>query len=125
MNELISIFTNVVKNNYLNFKGRARRKEYWMYMLGFGIIYVVLMILMTIFGLLSSTLASIFGFIFGIVFLVLAIPSIALGFRRMQDVGKPGWFMFIPIYNIILAVTEGTRGDNEYGPDPKAQERGF
>jgi len=55
-----------------------------------------------------------------IVTLPLIIPSIAVGVRRMHDVGKSGWFILIPIYNLILAATEGDKGDNQYGPDPKA-----
>ena len=47
------------------------------------------------------------------------LPSIAVGIRRMHDVGKSGWFILIPIYNIILAATEGQAGGNEYGEDPK------
>lgn len=49
------------------------------------------------------------------------IPGIAVLVRRMHDVGKSGWFALIPIYNIILAMTEGDSGDNAYGPDPKAE----
>jgi len=49
------------------------------------------------------------------------IPSIAVAIRRMHDVGKSGWFCLIPIYNLILAVTEGQKGDNQYGPDPKTE----
>jgi uncharacterized membrane protein YhaH (DUF805 family) len=37
----------------------------------------------------------------------------------MHDIGKSGWYSIIPIYNLILLVREGDRGDNEYGPDPK------
>ncbi|MNG40685.1 hypothetical protein D3C84_1293850 [compost metagenome] len=37
----------------------------------------------------------------------------------MHDVGKSGWFILIPIYSLILACTEGDKGTNEYGPDPK------
>ncbi len=48
------------------------------------------------------------------------IPGIAVAVRRMHDVGKSGWFVLIPIYNIILACTNGNTGDNEYGEDPKA-----
>jgi len=47
---------------------------------------------------------------------------IAVGVRRMHDVGKSGWFVLIPIYNFILAVTEGEKGDNQYGDDPKAEQ---
>jgi hypothetical protein len=35
-------------------------------------------------------------------------------------VGKSGWFLLIPIYNLIVACTKGDAGDNEYGEDPKA-----
>ena len=38
----------------------------------------------------------------------------------MHDVGKSGWFLFIPIYGLVLACTEGDRSENEYGADPKA-----
>ena len=50
------------------------------------------------------------------------IPSIAVGIRRMHDVGKSGWFLLIPIYNFILAVSDGEVGENQYGSDPKNQE---
>jgi uncharacterized membrane protein YhaH (DUF805 family) len=40
----------------------------------------------------------------------------------MHDVGKSGWFVLIPIYNFILAITEGNKGENEFGPDPKTVE---
>lgn len=48
------------------------------------------------------------------------IPSIAVGVRRMHDVGKSGWFLIIPIVNIALALTDGEKGVNQYGPNPKA-----
>ena len=41
----------------------------------------------------------------------------------MHDVGKSGWFILIPIYNLVLAVTEGDKGANEYGEDPKEKEK--
>ena len=96
--------------NYATFSGRARRSEYW---------YFVLFNVIISFG---------FGFVCGLIqvpqlaslyTLAMLIPSIAVGVRRMHDVGKSGWFLLIPIYNLILACTEGTNGDNEYGPDPK------
>ena len=48
------------------------------------------------------------------------IPSLAVAVRRMHDVGKSGWYMLIPIYSFILAITEGEKGTNQYGPDPKS-----
>jgi len=56
------------------------------------------------------------GTIYG---LVVLIPGIAVAIRRMHDVGKSGWFILIPIYNLVLAVTPGIIGENQYGSDPK------
>jgi len=101
-----------VLQNYATFSGRARRKEYWMFVL-FNTIFA--------FG---------FGFVCGLIgvpdlanlyTLAILLPSIAVGVRRMHDVGKSGWFLLIPIYNFILAVTEGEKGENQYGQDPKVE----
>lgn len=62
------------------------------------------------------------GFLETIYSLGVLIPAIAVGVRRMHDVGKSGWFLLIPIYNLVLAVTEGEVGENQYGPDPKNPE---
>ena len=67
-------------------------------------------------GLFPEAEQSIFGNIY---FLAVLIPSIAVGIRRMHDVDKSGWFILIPIYNLILAITDGTKGANRFGPDPK------
>ena len=40
----------------------------------------------------------------------------------MHDVGKSGWFLLVPIYSLILACTDSEAGDNQYGPNPKAEE---
>lgn len=99
-----------VLQNYANFSGRARRAEYWNFLLINIIISVVLM-LVTAKGESKILYLLYRVFIF--------IPSLAVGVRRMHDVNKSGWFLLIPIYNLILACTEGTQGDNDYGTDPK------
>ncbi|MEH0157435.1 DUF805 domain-containing protein [Limibacter armeniacum] len=99
-----------VLQNYAVFSGRARRSEYWYFVL-FNVIFTfVLMGLDVTLGL---------GFLNSLYSLVVLVPSLAVGVRRMHDVGKSGWFFIIPIYNLILAVSEGEQGDNEYGSDPK------
>lgn len=55
-------------------------------------------------------------YLFGIL-----IPSIAVSIRRMHDVGVSGWYILVPIYSFILAFTEGEKGENKYGPDPKVE----
>lgn len=105
-----------VLKQYAVFNGRARRKEYWMFFL-FNIIIV--MILGFIEGIANINPTSDDSILASIYQLAILIPSIAVGVRRMHDVGKSGWFLLIPIYNFILAVTDGDKGSNEYGADPK------
>jgi len=96
---------------YATFSGRARRSEYWYFAL-FNVIIAIII------GFISGIMGT--SVLYNIYSLVVIIPSIAVGVRRMHDVGKSGWFLLIPIYNLILACTEGTKGENEYGADPKA-----
>ena len=103
-------YLKVVRDNYANFNGRARRKEYWMFVLfnmiiSFGIGFVSGL---TSFELLSSVYS-----------LAVFIPSLAVAIRRTHDAGKSGWFILIPIYNFILLVTDSESGDNAYGAYPK------
>lgn len=105
--------------NYANFKGRARRSEYWYFVLFYFIIYILVAFISGLLSNISEMLSAIFILIFA---LGMLIPTIAVAVRRMHDVGKSGWFMLIPIYSLILAVTEGDKGPNEYGPDPKNPE---
>ncbi len=100
-----------VWKNYANFNGRARRKEYWMFILFNAIISYGLQALVFV----DESLALLSG----LYSLAVLIPSIAVAVRRMHDVGKSGWFLLIPIYNLILAATNGDEGSNEYGVDPK------
>ncbi len=101
-----------VLQNYAGFSGRARRSEYWYFFL-FNLIFSFTA------GFVGGLLdVKILGMLYS---LAVLIPSIAVGVRRMHDVGKSGWFLLIPIYNLVLAVTEGEKGENQYGADPKAE----
>ena len=106
-------YLKVVKDNYANFKGRASREEYWMFVL-FNFIFLIALsfIEVFLFGLYSSILSDLYV-------LALLVPSIAVGIRRMHDTGKSGWFLLIPIYNFILAVTQGESNSNKYGEVPE------
>lgn len=52
----------------------------------------------------------------------LLMPLLGVGIRRMHDLDKSGWFSLIPIYNLVLASTDGTKGPNRFGPDPKTSD---
>ena len=122
-------YLKVMRDNYANFSGRARRREYWMYVLVQSIIMIGLMILDSVLGL-DFELQGIslgYGYLYLIGLIVHFIPSLAVVVRRLHDVGKSGWFYFIfliPIIGIIwlliLYCTEGQKEDNKWGPDPKA-----
>jgi uncharacterized membrane protein YhaH (DUF805 family) len=92
-----------VLQNYATFTGRARRSEYWYFFLFNIIIAIVLGITG---GMMKTTIVS------NIYSLAVLIPGIAVGVRRMHDVGKSGWYLLIPFYNLILALTEGNSFDN-------------
>ncbi|WP_221391287.1 DUF805 domain-containing protein [Dyadobacter sp. NIV53] len=111
----MNYFIKVLKN-YAVFTGRARRSEYWYFFLFYIIISIAVAFLDSMLGSKMANGSGILGSVLTIAFL---IPSIAVGVRRMHDVGKSGWYIIIPIYNLILACTEGVKGSNEYGPDPK------
>lgn len=108
-----------VLRKYAVFNGRSRRKEYWMFFLFSMIICIIIGIVEGIVGLFPERDSSLFANIYS---LAILIPSIAVGVRRMHDVDKSGWFLLIPIYNLILACTNGTEGENRYGDDPKSVE---
>lgn len=63
--------------------------------------------------------AIVIGYIYG---LVMFIPSLAVQIRRTHDSNKSGWFILVPIYNLILLFLKGTEGDNKYGPNPNVNE---
>lgn len=98
-----------VLKKYAEFSGRARRKEYWM----FFVFNIIISIALSLVG--SKAVFSVSN-VYG---LAVLIPSLAVGFRRMHDVNRSGWYIFIPIYNLILACSDGIKGDNKYGCDPK------
>jgi len=116
-------YLKVVRDNYANFSGRARRKEYWMFVLFNFIIGFILGLIDGVLGISSydaeySILANIYSW-------AVAIPTIAVAIRRVHDVGKSGWYMLIPFYNFILVVTDSEPGNNQYGPNPKTQRAEF
>jgi uncharacterized membrane protein YhaH (DUF805 family) len=110
-------------SQYADFNGRARRKEYWMFIL-FGFIFgVVAGIIDATFGTLNYELGI--GLIGGILSFALFIPSIAVSVRRLHDIGKSGWMLLIAVIPIIgsiwlfiLYISDSTEA-NSYGENPK------
>jgi uncharacterized membrane protein YhaH (DUF805 family) len=123
--------------HYADFNGRARRREFWSWFLFIWIMLFVLMYLDTVLDLggtaTSYRTGNSVGFsmtggwlslLFGIATL---LPTLAVGARRLHDVGKSGWYLLfnlIPLfgwaYLLYLYVQPGMTGPNDYGPDPKS-----
>ncbi|MBD2038845.1 DUF805 domain-containing protein, partial [Leptolyngbya sp. FACHB-321] len=56
--------------------------------------------------------------------LAVFLPSLAVGVRRMHDTEHSGWWLLVPIVNLVFAVTPGTTGENKFGPDPNRSASG-
>jgi uncharacterized membrane protein YhaH (DUF805 family) len=109
-----------VLNQYFDFSGRARRKEYWMFTLFSLIISWTLAVLDLIFDTYMFTIVS------SIYSLLVIIPSVAVLIRRLHDIGKSGWhifLIFIPligwIWLLVLLCMEGETKPNKWGENPK------
>ncbi|WP_062519196.1 DUF805 domain-containing protein [Demequina silvatica] len=116
-------------SKYAQFSDRSRRREYWGFVLVNFLISIVFGILLAVAGydyetMEGSGLAAVILVVFAIYALAILLPSLALQWRRYQDIGWPGavsiigWFF--PLLTFIVALIPGNVGANQYGPDPKA-----
>jgi uncharacterized membrane protein YhaH (DUF805 family) len=114
---LVENWKKVVLENYANFEGRARRQEFWYYALAGLIIGVGFSIL--------GQITPIFSIVSLLYSLAVLVPGIAVGVRRLHDIGKPGiWLLLVftcvgIIILLVWAAQDSQRGPNEYGPSPK------
>lgn len=107
-----------VLKNYVGFQGRARRKEYWMFILFNAIISFIFEILDRI-AHISPLLSTLYS-------LAVLLPSLAVSFRRLHDTGRTAWWLFIGLIPLIGAIIllvftcqDSQPHDNQYGPSPK------
>ena len=109
-----------VFSKYATFSGRARRSEYWYFVLLQVIVTAVLN------GLYSATESVAFSTILVLFDLALLVPSLAVCWRRLHDIGRSGayyFFVLIPLVGWILLLVwmcqDSQPGANQYGPSPK------
>lgn len=97
--------------NYAVFNGRATRREYWLFfMINMGVAFVV--------GFIDG-FANTGGVLQGLYNLALLIPSIAVGVRRMHDTDRSGWWLLLPIVNIVFLAQDSQPGPNRFGANRK------
>jgi uncharacterized membrane protein YhaH (DUF805 family) len=105
-----------VLTNYAGFTGRASRSEFWWF-------YLFTVLVSLVFNVLSGGNAgSFFGIVSALVSLALLLPSLAVGVRRLHDIGRSGWFLLfalIPLAGIIILIVwwarAGDVSDNAFG----------
>lgn len=109
-------YLNVLKN-YAGFSGRARRKEYWMFVLFNFIVAAVLAGI----GVAIDTQIP-----YAIYLVAVLVPAIAVMVRRLHDTGRSGWWILISLVplvgGIVLLVflaSDGKPEANAYGENPK------
>ena len=113
-----------VLKKYAVFTGRARRSEYWFFILFNVIISLVLGFIDGFLGLGDPEAGvGLLSVIYG---LAVLIPSIAVGVRRLHDTDRSGWWLLISLIPLIggivllvFIVLDGTPGENRFGPNPK------
>lgn len=112
-------FIDVLKNHYLDFEGRARRRDYWMFVLWNFVASLAV-------NLVGSFLGKAGMFLSYAYCIAVLLPSLGLGVRRLHDTGKSGWLYLIalipligPIILLVWFCTDSQPGSNEYGPNPK------
>jgi uncharacterized membrane protein YhaH (DUF805 family) len=120
-----------VLKKYIQFAGRARRKEYWMFLLFNIIISLGLFAIERVLGLASSTMADGTASFSGgplstIYSLATLVPGIAVAVRRLHDTGRSGWFMLLALIPLVggfillyFMIKEGDTNTNQFGTNPK------
>ena len=121
-------YLDILTNKYIDFNGRARRKEYWMWTLYVTLIFILATILDNMLGLNFELLGEDlgYGWLYLITGIINFIPGLSIVVRRLHDVGKSGWFyliILIPIIGfigiLILLCSDGDKEENKWGTNPK------
>ncbi|MBI4289937.1 MAG: DUF805 domain-containing protein [Betaproteobacteria bacterium] len=98
---------------YATFDGRAGRPEYWWFFLFSFLVQMAG-------GMVSQALA-------GLLSLALLLPILAVGARRLHDIGRSGWWLLVGLIPLIgwlvllyWFIQRGAEGVNAYGDAPAA-----
>lgn len=118
-------YYSICLSKFADFSGRARRREYWTFVLVNCLIALLLLILGLAFGE-DSPASNIMVTIF---YLIMLVPNLSVSVRRLHDIGKSGWYMFlslIPLIGglilLIWSLMDSEPGENQYGKNPKEEE---
>ena len=94
-------YLKVVRDNFANFNGRARRKEYWMFILFNFLIALGIGVVTGILSAISESLGMLGAVIYVIYAIAILIPNLAVIVRRLHDTGNSGWMILISFIPLI------------------------
>lgn len=114
MKAFMTYYWDVLKNHYVDFKGCATRKTYWLFVLFNSIIFLILSVILSFFGDVGTILY--FLCLFAVV-----LPSLAILVRRLHDTNRSGWWVLISLLPfigtlilLIFLVLPSTEGENRF-----------
>ncbi len=113
-----------VLGQYATFSGRARRSEYWWFVLAYAIAAIVASVIDLALG--TDAKVGNYGLVGGVLGLALLAPTLAVGCRRLHDTDRSGWWQLLGIIPIVGAIIliiwfcGDSRPDNRFGANPKA-----
>ncbi len=119
-----------LQRKYADFKGRARRSEYWFFILFTAIVGAAGGVLDAIFGFRGEPYGGT-GPIQGVLQLALLLPTLAVGVRRLHDTGRSGWWLLIGLVPLvgwivlIVYLVQDSHAANQHGPNPKDLGAGY
>ncbi|WP_417395322.1 DUF805 domain-containing protein [Gimesia chilikensis] len=112
-----------VLKKYADFSGRARRKEYWMFVLMNFLVSILISFVGAVIGDTDGLIAVSLS---GVYALFIFIPSLAVTVRRLHDTNKSGWWIlitFVPLIGglvlLIFMIMDSDPNTNAYGANPK------
>ena len=113
----LDYFLDVLKNKYADFSGRARRSEYW---------YFVLFNMLAAFAAMAVDAVLGYPILYALVALGTFIPSLAVVVRRLHDTNRSGWWyliVLVPLFGIIALLVflcqDSEPNENKWGMNPK------
>ncbi len=126
---LFGYFKRTITTDYVNFRGRARRKEYWGFILFFYIFMAVLavigIVIDTVLGNMNNNGPIVTTILLGLAVLGVILPAIAIMVRRQHDIGLSGWFFLLALIPYIgglilfvFSLISSQKHENKWGPVP-------
>ena len=123
-------FLEALTKKYVTFEGRARRSEYWYFVLFYFLAIVALAIVDGIAGTFSEEAGM--GLFSGLFVLATILPSLAVTVRRLHDTDRSGWWVLLELVPfigwlvvLVFTVLDSQPGANRFGPNPKGVARGL